>query len=167
MAKISPFRLSDAHLALLDDLAASRGGVRSDALRDAITYWHRAVREAGAANAADLSSEDWNRLAHLNDPGPMEGLGDEDEGPLAIDWSARLAHELVGMWEGRAVVLPEHAAERVACRNLAKRIARWGAVRGYALWAALSYFWKTPSAGVGGGDWWHPATWMTPTAKEA
>ena len=68
------------------------------------------------------------------------------------------------MWEGRTV-LPLHRPEERACRALARRIAGWGPVRGYALFAALRHFWRHPESGVGGGEWWHPETWMTPTAR--
>lgn len=164
VAKPSQFRLSDAHLSLLDALAVAHGGVRTEAMRDAVAHWHRAVSEAGAVNAVELSPDDWERMAHLNDPGPVIPA-EEDDGPQAIDWSARLAYELTGAWEGRRV-LPAHEAERRACYALARRIARWGPVRGYALWMALRHFWANPSAGVGGGDWWHPETWMTPAAAD-
>lgn len=162
----SKFRLSDDYLALLDELAASNGGNRSAALREAILYWHRLVAEAGRQNAEDLAADDWTRLAHLNDPDPLPPdveMGDE---PIAVDWSARLAHEIVGMWEGRPVVLDLHRQERDACRELARRIAGWGPVRGYALFAALRYFWRHQDAGVGGGEWWAPEVWMTPTARD-
>lgn len=164
MAKPSHFRLGDHHVTLIDALAVPHGGVRSDAVRDAIAYWHRAVSEAGAQNALDLSPDEWSRLARLNDPGPVLPP-DEDDGPLALDWSRYLAHELAGQWEGRRI-LPLHEADRAADLALARRIAGWGVVRGYALWAALRTFWRTPDSGVGGGDWWHPETWLTPTAKE-
>jgi hypothetical protein len=164
----SQFRLALAYLEALDSLAAHNGGKRSPALRDAIAYWRRAVGEAGRANALALTPEDWTRLASLNDPGgALDGLEDHEEGrPLAVDWSARLAHELVGMWEGRRL-LPPHAEEAKECRALARRIAGWGLARGYALYAALRHFWTRPEAGVGGGDWWHPESWLTPTAKGA
>jgi len=164
---VSKFRLPPATLEALDALAACNGGVRTSALKDAVAYWHAAVAEAGERNALDLAPDDWTRLAHLNDPGDPSWLDEEDAGPRVIDWSARLAHELAGMWEGRAVVLPEHKDERKACRELARRIAGWGMVRGYALWACLRHFWTHPESGVGGGDWWHPATWMTPTARKS
>lgn len=158
----SQFRLSDAHLALLDGLAAPRRGVRSVALRDAIAYWHRVVSEAGQQNALELAPDDWTRLAHLNDPSDvLDGLEEyEGEGrALTVDWSRRLAHELIGMWEGKSL-LPLHREEARACRELAGRIADWGVVRGYALYACLRYFWSRPGCGVGGGDWWHPETWL-------
>jgi hypothetical protein len=167
------FRLGPLTLADLDALAAGietpdgRLGNRSQAVREAIAYWRRVVEDAGQQNADDLSKEDWHRLAHLNRPDMPSDSRDDEERSVAIDWSARLAAELVGMWEGRELVLPMHREEAKACRALAKRIGGWGVVRGYALFACLRYFWATPSSGVGGGDWWTPEIWMTPTAKDA
>lgn len=155
------FRLGEQHLSLLDSLAVSNGGVRAPALRDAIAYWHRLISEAGAQNVAELAPDDWVRLAHLNDPDPIPA-GVDNEEPLAVDWSARLAHELVGMWEGRSITLPLHREEATACRELARRIAPWGSVRGYALFAALRHFWRAPE---GAAQWWQPEVWMTPVAR--
>lgn len=162
---VSKFRLSDAVLEDLDALAAGLGGVRSVALRDAIHHWRRAVEEAGRLNAAELTRDDWTRLAHLNRPDPDLAELFDDEPVASPNWSRRFADELVGMWEGKPL-LPMHAAEKKECEKLAKRIAKIGPVRGYALYLALSHFWG-PAVGVAGdGEWWHPETWMTPTARE-
>ena len=160
----SKFRLGEHTLADLDSLAAGLGGVRSAAVRDAIHHWRRAVEEAGRLNAAELKKDDWTRLAHLNrpdDPELDELLGNER---IAPDWSRRLAVELCGMWEGKPL-LPVHRREKKACEELARRVAKFGPVRGYALYLALSHFWGPAVGTPGDGEWWHPETWLTPTAK--
>lgn len=160
----SKFRLGEHTLADLDALAAGIGGVRTAALRDAIHYWRQAVERAGQANAEELSRDDWTRLAHLNrpdDPEIDELLGRERYAP---DWSVRLAQELVGMWEGKPL-LPVHAAEKKACESLARRVAKLGPVRGYALYLCLSHFWGPALGAPGDGEWWRPEGWLTPTAK--
>lgn len=161
----SKFRLSADTLADLDALAASNGGNRSQALREAVGQFRALVEAAGRANAEELSEEDWHRLAHLNDPDPFGGLEDDD-GPsvFARDWSQFLAAELVGMWEGRALGLPAHKSEAEECRALAGRIAELGAMRGYALMCALRYFWREPSAGIVACA--APELWLAPTAKQ-
>lgn len=151
------FRLGHRTLADLDALAAS-AGTRTQALREAVAYWNLLVREAGERNAAELSRYDWARLAHLDrpDPWPSEGY-DEDERASALDWSAILAESLVAMWEGKDLVLPAHQEEAIACRKLAKKIAGWGVVRGYALMACLRHFWAQEKHGA---EWWLPEVWM-------
>lgn len=160
----SKFRLGVGTLAALDALAASNGGNRSAALREAVGQWRAAVEAAARANAEELSREDWTRLAHLNDPDPFGGLLDDDPPTHGRDWSAYLAAELIGAWEGRPVVLPAHKAERRESAGLAKRVAAMGRVRGYALMAALRYFWKNPEAGITSCS--APEVWLTPTARE-
>ena len=161
----SQFRLGEHTLADLDALAAGLGGVRTAACRDAIHHWRRAVEEAGRLNAAELSRDDWVRLAHLNRPDVPEVDGDDGGGRYAPDWSRVLAVELVGMWEGKPL-LPLHRKEKAACEELARRVAALGPVRGYALYLCLSHFWGPALGTPGDGEWWHPATWMTPTEKE-
>lgn len=157
------FRLGEHTLADLDSLAAGRGGNRSAALRDAVHYWRRAVEDAGRANAAELSKDDWVRLAHLNRPDVPE-LDDEEGRRVVPDWSRILAMELLGMWEGKPL-LPVHRKEKAACEELARRVAALGPVRGYALYLCLSHFWGAALGTPGDGEWWHPAAWMTPTAR--
>lgn len=158
------FRLGADTLADLDALAASNGGNRSQALREAIAYWRMAVEEAGRRNAAELTPEEWSLLGHLNDPDPFPGaaLG-EDEPGRVTDWSRRLALELAGTWEGRKPVAKFHQEEKAATNRLARKIASWGPTRGYALMAALRYFWRTPDAGIVACA--APEVWLTPTAR--
>lgn len=162
------FRLRAHTLADLDALAASLGGNRSAAARDAIHYWRAAVEQAGRENAEEFGEQDWGLLAHLNNPDalPREVEDELDgDGPTVIDWGRRLAMELVGQWEGRPV-LPLYRTEKAAGEDLAKRVAAVGLVRGYALYLCLSHFWGPALATRGDGEWWHPETWLTPTAKE-
>lgn len=161
MAVPSQFRLSDPILHLVDSLAAS-SGTRSDAIRECVVYWHAATNAAGIENSEALSEEDWECLAHLNDPDPLAGIVEQRD-TYSLDWSMRLAQELVGQWDGRSVVLPEHRAMRDRCRKLAARISMWGPIRGYALMAALRYFWRHADAGIVAAQ--SPEIWMTPTAK--
>lgn len=157
------FRLPPDTLDQLNALAASNGGNNTLALKEAVAQWHALVAEAGRTNAEELSREDWHRLAHLNDPDPFGDLIDGSPA-LSRDWSQMLAQELVGMWEGREVVLPAHKTEVKECRVLARRVAALGRVRGYALMAALRYFWREPSAGIEACA--APEVWLTPTAKD-
>jgi hypothetical protein len=158
------FRLPADVLADLNALAASNGGNNTTAVKESVQYWRVAVEHAAGENARALKPAEWAALAHLNDPDPWpEGVGPAD-GPVC--WSARLAHELEGQWEGRACVLPEHRKERAACRKLAEKIRLWDLARGYALFAALRHFWRHPDSGVGGGEWWHPEVFMTPTGAD-
>lgn len=168
MAGITPsqFRLGPDTLADLDALAASNGGQRTTAVKEAVAQFRALVEAAGRQNADELSREDWTRLAHLNDPDPFGGL-DVEVDPMprhGIDWSQYLAVELCGQWEGRELLLPLHKSEAKECRALAKRVAAFGRLRGYALMAALRYFWHTPDAGIGACA--APEVWMTPAAKE-
>lgn len=153
MAAPSQFRLGPHTLADLDALAAS-AGTRSDALRECIAYWHRAVAEAARLNAEELTPEEWVRLGYTGDPGSF--LGDEDQS--AVDWSRRLAIELVGMYEGKAYLLPEHMGGQKEAKKLAKKIGGWGIVRGYAMMAAVRYLWIHQDTGPA---WWQPEVWMT------
>lgn len=164
MAAPSQFRLSAESLADLDALAASNGGTRTPALREAIAYWRRIVEEAGRTNADALSPEEWTLLAHTGDPSDMEIPGDDEAGAAARDWCVWLATSLAQMHDGREVVLQSHRDEARAARKLAKKIAGWGIVRGYALYAALRYFWRRPEAGIAACA--APEVWMTPVARE-
>lgn len=157
------FRLGADTLADLDALAASNGGNRSQALREAIAYWRMAVEEAGRRNAAELTAEEWTLLGHLNDPDPFSRLAEDDDPLPAPDWSRLLALELTGTWEGRPAVAPYHLAERDATRKLARKVNSWGPVRGYALMAALRYFWRSPEAGIMACA--APEVWLAPTAR--
>jgi hypothetical protein len=156
------FRLPADVVADMNSLAASNGGNNTTAVKESVQYWRVAVEHAAADNARELKPAEWELLAHLNDPADV---AEELTGGRAVYWSARLAHELEGQWEGRATVLPEHKRERAACRKLAEKIRLWDLARGYALFAALRHFWRHPDSGVGGGGWWAPEVWMTPTAK--
>ena len=165
MAGITPsqFRLGPDTLADIDALAASNGGQRTTAVKEAAAQFRAAVDAAAAANADEFDREDWERLAGLNDLDPLDGLGDEhtDHGR---DWSQWLAAEIIGMWEGRELILPAHKIESKACRKLAARVSKIGRVRGYALMAALRYFWRHPDAGIAACT--AAEVWMTPTAKD-
>lgn len=160
---LSRFRLGPTTLAALDALAASNGGVRTTAVKEAVAYWRAAVEHAARENAAALTPEEWGRLAALNDPDPWPAGAEPDDAPdRVLYWSARLARELEDVYDGRAVVLPEHERGRAANRRLAEKIRPWDLARGYALFACLRHFWRSPEAG--GGEWWHPEAWMAPTA---
>jgi hypothetical protein len=152
------FRFGGQTLADLAALAVSAGSA-TQAAREAIAHWRRVVEAAGRQNAEALSEDDWARLGHLNDPSPLAWTWDEDERAAARDWSKWLAAELTGAWEGRDVALPEHKAEAKAGRELARRVASWGPVRGYALFACLRAFWSRPDTPEA---WWRPEVWMTP-----
>lgn len=159
------FRLAEHTVADLAALAASNGGVLTAAVRDAIHYWRRAVEAAGRINADQFTREDWVLLAQLNDPDPLPPGVEDDAAPVTVDWGKRLAAELVGRWEGRTI-LPLHKAEVAATRALARRVAALDLVRGYAVYCALRHFWGPALATPGDGEWWHPETWMTPTARD-
>lgn len=166
------YRLGPDTLADVAALAASNGGNQSAAVREAVTQFRAAVAEAAAVNAAELTEDDWTRLGHLNDPDPFgrPGGDDDDTADLlgrgrGIDWSQYLAMELVGMWEGRPATLPLHKAEKKASEQLARRVAAWGRVRGYALMAALRWWWRQPN-GVPIAACADPAAWMTPAPRE-
>lgn len=167
MAGIPPsqFRLGPDTLADLDAIAVSNGGLRTPAVREAVAQFRALVQSAGVANAADLTREDWVRLGHLNDPDPFGGAIEDDDGLShhGVDWSQALAAELIGMWKGRDTSLPFHRAEAHACRALARRVAKLGRLRGYALMAALRYFWRTPGADIGACA--APEVWLTPGSK--
>lgn len=164
MAGVTPsqFRLGPITLAELDAIAASNGGQRTTALREAVAQFRVLVEEAGRANAEELSPEDWERLGHLNDPDP-EGLYPDDDPGHGRDWSKFLAVQLAGMWEGRDTSLPMHAEEARACHELAGRVFVIGRLRGYALMAALRYFWRSPEAGI--GACLSPEVWLQPTKR--
>jgi hypothetical protein len=151
------FRLLPGTIETLADLAASAGNL-SAAVRECIYYWHRVVAEAGRQNADELTPEEWERLGHTGDPSPM--ILDDDN--WTADWSARLAIELVGMYEGKPVVLPEHKAGLKAATKLANKIADWGVVRGYAMMSAIRYLWTHESVGK---KWWEPEVWMAADEK--
>jgi hypothetical protein len=164
--KLTPFRLPENTLDDLRSLAASNGDNLTTAVKEAAAQFRALVEEAGRQNGAELTRDEWVRLGHLDDPDPFSGLDVEVDSLSrhGIDWSRALAMELVGTWEGRDTTLPLHKAEAKACGRLAKRIAGWGRLRGYALMCALRRFWREPSAGIGSCA--APEVWMTPTAKE-
>ena len=159
----SKFRLGQETLADLDAIAASNGGNRSQGIREAVAYWRLLIEQAGRENADALTAEEWTLLGHS-----QVGSDDLDEviedRSTAQDWSLRIAHELIGTHEGREVVLQSHKDEARAAKKLAKKISGWGVVRGYALFAALRYFWRRPEAGIAACA--APEVWMTPTARE-
>jgi hypothetical protein len=140
----SRFRLPEGILGELDALAAALGGVRTSAVKDAITYRHRPRADAGRANARDLSPEDWGILASITVPAGRKGNG------KVTDWARHLAAQL-GAMEG-----PDGQA-------LARRVASWGLVRGYALYACLAHRQRRRGDDIA---WWSPAVWMTPTARD-
>lgn len=168
----SKFRLGEDTLADLDAIAASNGGVRAIALRESIAYWRHLVEEAGRRNADDLTREEWTLLGHAQVGADAEideiieprGVGQPPvQAPTARDWSHLIAAELVGTWDGREAILPLHRREKRACRTLARKVAKIGVVRGYALYAALRYFWQHPEAGIAACA--APEVWMTPTHR--
>lgn len=175
MADPIKFRLDDTTLERVDALAASNGGNRTLAIKESVAYWHSLVEQAARENADALTVEEWALLGRTqtgSDDDEVESLLREREGPgrptlpavVAVDWCQRLALELAQMHEGRDVVLHEHKEERRAAKKLAKKIAGWGVVRGYALYAALRYFWRRPEAGIAACA--APEVWLTPTARE-
>lgn len=151
-------RLNADTLTDLDSLAAS-AGTRTQAVRECVAYWHRATADAARSNADELTRDDWHMLAHTGTPSLDVG---DDEGRYP-DWSHMLAIELVGMYEGRPLLLPTQKAEAKAAEKLARKIGGWGAARGYALMCALRWFWAHKDTA---DAWWHPEVWLTPEAKE-
>ena len=112
MAGITPsnFRLGADTLANLDDLAIS-AGTRTQALKEAIAQFARAVADAAVANAAELSAYEWSiiRAASIDWRG------------TAIRWHLRI---------GAAV-------RRFGYECLAALIEGWGPIRGYAIMANI------------------------------
>lgn len=151
----SKFRLGEDSLSQLDSLAGAAGS-RSQAVRDCIAYWAAAVADAAVANAADFSEEDWVLLMAVEPPDyDMLDGGDGRSG--SRHWGSILAAELQGRWEGRKI-LALHEPEVKATRKLAGRVAKLDLGRGYALYAALRWFWShqaTPE------QWWRPEVWMS------
>lgn len=160
----SKFRLGDHTLTDLDALAASNGGNRSAAIRDAVAYWRAEVERAGRLNAEQLSDAEWELLGHTGDPGDYDLLDSANEGSPCRDWAYLIATSLVQMHEGRAVLLASHREEQRAAKKLAAKIGKWGIIRGYALMAALRYFWRDPSARIQSCSL--PEIWLTPTATK-
>lgn len=160
-AKPTQIRFTES---MLDDAAAlqASAGTLTAAVREALHLTRVVVEEAGRANAEVLTPEEWVILGHLNNPDDPE-LGDLGIGSPVDDWSARLAAELVGAWEGRPTPTPEAKRERKRAKELAGLVATFGPVRGYALMAALRYFWRRPEAGIAACA--APEVWMTPTAE--
>ncbi len=154
------FRLGPHTLADAAALASSAGNL-TQAVRECIAYWYRAVADAARQNADALTREEWHLLAHTGDPSDMT-LGGEDEERYP-DWSRHLAVALVGVWEGRPLLLPSHKVEQKASERLAKKVGGWGPVRGYALMAALRWFWSHQETS---DAWWLPEVWLTPEARE-
>lgn len=157
----SKFRLSPDQNHLLDCLAASAGN-RSAALREAVIGWHQAVDAAGRQNAADLTPAEWTLLGHTNDPAiTADHYSDRASMP---DWSRVLAREMVDMYEGRPALTTGGKSDAKAAAKLARKIADWGPIRGYALMSALRYFWRWPEAGITVCT--SPDLWLTPTAGD-
>lgn len=102
----------------------------------------------------------WTRLGQLNDPS-NDIL---DEGTEGRDWSEYLAQSLRDFWDGRSVVLPLHREERKQCNELARKIDGFSRARGYALMAALRYFWRHEESGIESCA--KNDVWMTPTEEE-
>lgn len=155
------FRLAPHTLSDLAALAASAGNL-SAAVRECVAHWYRAVSEAGRLNANDLSRDEWHLLAHTGDPSsPYDGT---DERAIRYpDWSRILATELAGVWEGKPLLLPSHREEKKASERLARKIGGWGPVRGYALMAAVRWFWKHPDTA---DAWWWPEVWLVAETRE-
>lgn len=153
------FRLPPDVLASLNELAASNGGNNTLALKEAISLARDTVEAAGRTNADDLSAEEWALLGHLGDP---TDIAMAEEVP-SRDWSHTIALSLAQMHEGKPILLPSHRDELRAAQRLAKKIAAWGSIRGYALMCALRYFWRHQDAGITACA--SPEIWMTPTAK--
>jgi hypothetical protein len=158
------FRLPPGVLADLNALAASNGGNNTLALKEAVAYWRAEAERAARLNAAALTAEEWTLLGHLGDPSDYDLPDDVCPDATCRDWAMILATGLAQMYDGRPVLLPSHKAERKAAAGLARKVAGWGIARGYALMAALRYFWRHPEAGIGACA--SPEIWLTPTARE-
>lgn len=154
-------RLNADTLADLDSLAAS-AGTRTQAVRESVAYWHQATAAAARMNADELTRDEWHLLAHSGDPTGLQYL-DDDQGGRYPDWSQMLALELVGVWEGRPLLLPSHKEEKKASEKLARKIGGWGPARGYALMAALRWFWRHPDTA---DAWWHLEVWLVAETRE-
>lgn len=157
------YRLSPATLADVSALAASAGS-HSQAIREAVAYWREAVETAGRENGKSLTPEEWTLLGHIGNPTDFD-LPDEDcPTPCCRDWATLIGLNLVGMFEGRPILLKSQKEEQSAAKKLAKKIANWSLVRGYALMAALRYFWTHQEAGISACA--SPEIWLTPDVKE-
>jgi hypothetical protein len=152
------FRLGPDTLDALSALAASSGNL-TQAVRESAAYWHAETVAAARLNADELTRDEWHLLAHTGTP--SLDIDDEDGGRYP-DWSQVLALELVGVWEGRPVLLASHAADKKASHALAKKVAKLGPVRGYAIMSALRWFWGHQDTA---DAWWHPEVWMTPEVR--
>lgn len=157
------YRLSEAVLDDVDAIAASAGN-RSQAIREAVCYWRRLVEDAGRENADALSPAEWELLGHTGDPTDCDPPTEDDGRPHVRDWCPVLALSLDQMHDARSVLLASHKQEVRDAKKLARKIAGWGTVRGYALMSALRYFWRTPESGIVACS--AVEIWMTPTARE-
>lgn len=165
MAGITPsqFRLSPYILGELDALAANNSaerGERTTALREIIVLARVLVEAAGRENADALDTAEWTLLGHTGDPADNEVFGED---PTPRDWSHTIALSLAQLHEGRPLLLASQREEQKAAQRLAKKISKWGVLRGYALMCALRYFWRHQEAGIMSCA--APEIWLTPTAK--
>lgn len=151
----SKFRLGKDTLAQTDRLAGAAGS-RTQAVRDCIAYWTAAVADAATTNVADFSEEDWTLLSGVEPP-DLDLVDGEEGRAVARHWGSILSAELLGRWEGRKI-LALHEPEVKATRKLAKRVAKLDLVRGYALYAALRWFWARQTTPE---QWWRPEVWMS------
>jgi len=131
----------------------------SQAFRESVAYWHAATLAGAKANAEEFTPDEWTIFASVEPP--TYDVDDVEDGRLmpeatARQWGPLLRQELLDRWAERTV-LPLHRDEIEATRKLARRVAKLDLARGYAMYAALRWFWgrqETPP------DWWRPEVWM-------
>ncbi len=146
----SQFRLGELTLTQLDSLARS-AGTRTQALREAVAYWHWAVWIGGEQNAAEFSAEEWEILGGVKPPTkPEEAAG------RVMGWGSLLAAELLEWWKGREI-LSHRREEYELTMKLARKVDRLNFVRGYALYSALRWLWGREGTPP---EWYRPANWL-------
>lgn len=146
-------RLAEPHSTSL----AGRGGGKTAGVIEAVRVFIAAAADAYEANIADFAAEDWALLAHSIPDADPAALYEAAESYLT-DWSQVIASELSDMHEGRALVLQSHKDEQAAAKKLAKRIAKIGPMRGWAMMDALRRFWQDKDAPETWWEWRHAST---------
>jgi len=166
--RVSQAQVIELAAAVLADpalAAALSGGYQAQ--EQALRAWAGLLNAAGEANAREFSRAEWNLLADTNNGcSPLLALagGDWDgrltwlspsgpiSGPLAmVAANAHDGHRLDGAgqkWLGK------DAGRKVA--GLVARLQALDLVRGWALLAALQWFWEREGIDLEIDAWWEP-----------